>query len=278
MTEIERIQKEAARKLDEAARSAGQPYSGDTQAGKTAQEGECLIYKGSLPRPMGRGPIIYLSGEGGNRTVPEPGNYVFLILKEEPRQISRSAFTLRDKYGWTGIADFGDFFLSDHFKDFGRVRAADNQQCAEVRAAIMRVEEREQLAAQARNQALARAAEAERQAKRAAEEERQRAESRSVLFPLVREFLAACNDGRYSHAREMISRDLDQRLALLGGIKTVCDRNTDDGTLVSVRFVREELRGEGGKVYFMYTTKKVPSERPQDASFIRESGRWKVVE
>jgi len=219
---------------------------------------------------------VYVFKGGSNHIVPEPGNSALLILKQEGTR-----FTVQDKDGYAGTTDFDTF--PNYLKDFNRVRAADNRQCADVCAGIMRVAEQGRLAAQARNAAVARAAEAERQEKLAALRQKEIDGARSVAFSVVRELLQNANAGMYDKAKRLMSttllRALDSSLGLaVGGVQGFCDKVSRDGKLDSIRFDSESIRGQGGSVSYVYTLKGATTEYRGTAKVIYEAGTWKVAD
>src|SRR5450759_772627 len=66
-------------------------------------------------------------------------------------------------------------------------------------------------------------------------------------------FYLASNEGRYSEAEQMLSEDAKRAIKgdlgqLAGGFKSICDKNTRDGTITRVDIQKEEVRGEGATV------------------------------
>lgn len=97
----------------------------------------------------------------------------------------------------------------------------------------------------------------------------------------LRSFYTACNEGRYSEAEPLLSESLRTLLkstqaAQRGGLKTVCDRISRNGTLVKVEIVREAIRGEGAVVTANISFKDGTTNQGTQTDLIKEGSSWKI--
>ena len=75
-------------------------------------------------------------------------------------------------------------------------------------------------------------------------------------------------------AKRAIKGDLGQ---LAGGFKSICDKNTRDGTITRVDIQKEEVRGEGATVVVKISFKDGTSKDDDKNSLIKEKGSWKLT-
>ncbi len=99
---------------------------------------------------------------------------------------------------------------------------------------------------------------------------------------VVRAFYLAANEGRYSEAEQMLSEDAKRAIKgdlgqLAGGFKSICDKNTRDGTITRVDIQKEEVRGEGANVVIKISFKDGSSKDGDRNSLIKEKGSWKLT-
>jgi len=95
---------------------------------------------------------------------------------------------------------------------------------------------------------------------------------------IVKAFYKACNDGEYSRAEKLVTKDSLERMAsmgLAGSLSAYCDDLTEKGTLKAVDILGEKVRGEGAvvKFKFRYEDGKTDDGREQ---LIKRSGVWKI--
>jgi len=89
-----------------------------------------------------------------------------------------------------------------------------------------------------------------------------------------------CNAGNYSKAENAYSPDAQKFIrgdmgALAGGIKTLCDKGTKNGTLSSVEILSESIKGEGAEVGIRLHFKDGSAEE-DTAQLIKVAGDWKI--
>lgn len=99
---------------------------------------------------------------------------------------------------------------------------------------------------------------------------------------VVKAFYLAANDGRYSEAEQMLSEDAQRAIKgdlgqLAGGFKSVCDKNTKDGTIVKVDIQNEEVRGEGATVVAKISFRDGSTKDGDKNSLLKEKGSWKLT-
>jgi hypothetical protein len=99
---------------------------------------------------------------------------------------------------------------------------------------------------------------------------------------VVKAFLTAANDGKYSDAKALLSDDatkaIDGELGqLAGGFKKICDSDTKDGTITQVDIVKEEIRGEGATVIATIHYKDGSKKSEDKNQLILEKGSWKLT-
>jgi hypothetical protein len=92
---------------------------------------------------------------------------------------------------------------------------------------------------------------------------------------VVKAFLKAANDGKYSEAEGYLASSTKVLMAAAGGIKEFADKETRDGQIQSVEIVKVETRGEGAKVYYKIRYKDGQA-KDDDATLIKENGEWKI--
>jgi hypothetical protein len=111
----------------------------------------------------------------------------------------------------------------------------------------------------------------------------------SILVPLagcshtrspsatVRAAYENCNAGKYSEAEPLMSKDLISTAASFGGVKTLCDINTRNGTIKDIATSGEEIRGESATVTMIFTFNDGTKVSGFHAPLIKEGGVWKVA-
>lgn len=93
----------------------------------------------------------------------------------------------------------------------------------------------------------------------------------------VREAYQECNDGHYSDAAKLMSKDLIASASQTGGVKGLCDLNTRNGTIQNIEVGAEEIRGEGVIVPLTLTFKDGTKNENFRAPAIKEDSKWKVT-
>lgn len=103
--------------------------------------------------------------------------------------------------------------------------------------------------------------------------------AQSTPTEVVKAFYAACNDGSYSKAEKLATKEsidyLKATFALAGSVKGYCDQLTEEGTLVRLEITGEKVRGEGARVTFNFHFKGGRSEPGEEALVKTEAG-WRV--
>jgi hypothetical protein len=99
---------------------------------------------------------------------------------------------------------------------------------------------------------------------------------------VVKAFYLAANEGRYSEAEQMLSEDAQRAIKgdlgqLAGGFKSICDKNTKDGTIVRIDIQKEELRGEGATVVAKISFKDGSTKEGDKNALLKEKGAWKLT-
>ena len=99
---------------------------------------------------------------------------------------------------------------------------------------------------------------------------------------VVKAYNLACNEGRYSDVKALFSEGgkklLDSDLAqLAGGIKGICDKDTQNGTVTKVDIVSQNIRGEGATVIANIFYKDGSTRNNDKTSLILENGSWKIT-
>jgi hypothetical protein len=99
---------------------------------------------------------------------------------------------------------------------------------------------------------------------------------------VLKAFLLAANEGKYSEAEQMLSEDAKRayRVEVLlaeGGFKGIIDKATKNGTIISVDIKSEKIRGEGATVAARVSYKDGSSEEDDNYPLIKENGSWKVT-
>lgn len=90
---------------------------------------------------------------------------------------------------------------------------------------------------------------------------------------VVKASFESCNAGDYSKAESAYSPDA--QTALGGGIKSICDIATRNGTLSSVEILSESISGEGSSVGFRLHYKD-GSTVDDHVQLIKVKGDWKM--
>ena len=96
---------------------------------------------------------------------------------------------------------------------------------------------------------------------------------------VVKAFYAACNDGLYSKAEKLATKEsldyLKATFALAGALKGYCDDVTEEGTLERIDVTAESVRGEGATVAFVFRFKGGKSEQGNE-SLVRTAEGWRI--
>lgn len=96
----------------------------------------------------------------------------------------------------------------------------------------------------------------------------------------VTAFYQACNDGLYSKAEQLASREsidyIKSTFALLGGLKGYCDEMTNEGTLARVEITGEKVRGEGARVTLVLHFKGGGTEKGEE-SLVKTAAGWRLL-
>ena len=103
--------------------------------------------------------------------------------------------------------------------------------------------------------------------------------AQSTPSDVVRAFYTACNDGLYSKAEKLATKEsldyLKSTFALAGGLKGYCDDITEEGTLERLDVTEERVRGEGATVAFVFRFKGGKSE-PGNESLVKTAEGWRI--
>lgn len=95
---------------------------------------------------------------------------------------------------------------------------------------------------------------------------------------IVKAFYKACNDGEYSKAEKLVTKDSLERLAgvgIAGSLSAYCDDLTEKGTLKKLDVLSEKLRGEGAVVRFKFAYENGSADEGREA-LIKRGGVWKI--
>ena len=97
---------------------------------------------------------------------------------------------------------------------------------------------------------------------------------------VVKAAYMSANKGLYSEVKNCMSSEALTLLkgelgAMVGGLKGVWDEATHQGNINKIEILKEEVRGEGAKVYVKLTYKD-GSTKNDDESLIKENGEWKI--
>lgn len=95
---------------------------------------------------------------------------------------------------------------------------------------------------------------------------------------IVKAFYKACNDGEYSKAEKLVTKDSLERLAgvgIAGSLSAYCDDLTEKGTLKKLDVLSEKLRGEGAVVRFKFAYENGSTDEGREA-LIKRGGVWKI--
>ncbi len=72
--------------------------------------------------------------------------------------------------------------------------------------------------------------------------------ARTMPTEIVKAFCKACNDGEYSKAERLVTKDSLDRMAnmgLAGSLSAYCSDLTEKGTFKKVEILSEKVRGKG---------------------------------
>jgi hypothetical protein len=99
---------------------------------------------------------------------------------------------------------------------------------------------------------------------------------------VVKAFYMAANDGKYSEAEDMLTKEAKDAVngplgQMSGGFKGICDKNTKKGTISSVDVVSEDIRGEGASVTVTIHFKDGSEKKDDKNGLIRRDGKWQVT-
>ncbi len=101
----------------------------------------------------------------------------------------------------------------------------------------------------------------------------------STPTEVVKAFYSACNDGQYSKAEKLATKEsidyLKATFALAGSLKGYCDQITEEGTLVRLEIIGEKVRGEGARVTYNFHFKGGRSE-PGEESLVKTDAGWRL--
>lgn len=91
----------------------------------------------------------------------------------------------------------------------------------------------------------------------------------------------AANQGKYSEIESYMSSEALSAMkgdlgAMAGGVKGIWDKETHNGTITKIEILREEVRGEGAKVYFRLYFKD-GTKKENSVPLIREKGHWRLT-
>lgn len=96
---------------------------------------------------------------------------------------------------------------------------------------------------------------------------------------VVKAFYTACNDGQYSKAEKLATKEsidyLKATFALAGSLKGYCDQITEEGTLVRLEITGEKVRGEGARVTYNFLFKGGRKE-PGEESLVKTDAGWRL--
>jgi len=97
---------------------------------------------------------------------------------------------------------------------------------------------------------------------------------------VVKKAYTYANEGKYSEVEKCFSEDslnyIKNYAILTGGIKGICDANTNNRTIENIEILDESIEGEGATVKVKFTYED-NSEREYDAELIKEKGDWKLI-
>lgn len=103
--------------------------------------------------------------------------------------------------------------------------------------------------------------------------------AQSTPAEVVNAFYAACNDGLYSKAEKLTTKEsldyIQSTFAMLGGLKGYCDSITEEGTLVRVEITEERVRGEGARLATKFHFKGGNTETGEEA-LIKTPAGWRL--
>ena len=99
---------------------------------------------------------------------------------------------------------------------------------------------------------------------------------------IVKAFYKACNDGEYSKAEKLVTKDSLERLAgvgIAGSLSAYCDDLTEKGTLKKLDVLSEKLRGElislQVRAAFKFAYENGSADEGREA-LIKRGGVWKI--
>jgi hypothetical protein len=104
------------------------------------------------------------------------------------------------------------------------------------------------------------------------------ADAQGTPSMVVKAFYQACNDGQYSKAEKLVTRDSLDRIASLGiagGLRAFCGDLTEKGTLRKIEPLGERVRGEGAVVRVRFVYQNGTQDEGREA-LIRRNGTWKI--
>lgn len=93
---------------------------------------------------------------------------------------------------------------------------------------------------------------------------------------IVKAFYKACNDGEYSKAERLVTKDSLEQTANMGfTLSAYCSDLTEKGTLKKVEVLSEKVRGEGAVVKFKFLFENGSTDHGREA-LIKRGGAWKI--
>lgn len=103
--------------------------------------------------------------------------------------------------------------------------------------------------------------------------------SQSKPSDVVKAFYSACNDGLYSKAEKLATKEsldyLKATFAMAGALKGYCDDVTEEGTLQRLDVTEERVRGEGATVAFVFRFKGGKTEQGNE-SLVKTADGWRI--
>jgi len=99
---------------------------------------------------------------------------------------------------------------------------------------------------------------------------------------IVRALYMSCNAGEYSKVEPLLSSDLQKLVhgdmgTMAGGIKGICDKESNNGSIAGIDVVSEEIKGEGAMVIVNVRYKDGTMKRNDRNPCIKENGSWKIA-
>ncbi|MCK4385899.1 MAG: DUF4878 domain-containing protein [candidate division Zixibacteria bacterium] len=89
----------------------------------------------------------------------------------------------------------------------------------------------------------------------------------------VKAFYISANEGKYSECKKYFTSPIWDEFGSYW--KNIVDGASHSGTIERIEILKEEIRGEGARVYFVISFKD-GSTHKDDVSLIKEDGVWKI--